>query len=30
MTQYRAASGSGAESLFIHLFEDVFGADKTG
>ena len=30
MTQYRAASGSGAENLFIRLFEDVFGADKTG
>lgn len=30
MDQYRAVSGSGAENLFIRLFEDVFGADKTG
>ena len=30
MSEYRAASGSGAENLFIHLFEEVFGADKTG
>lgn len=30
MSQYRALSGSGAENLFIRLFEDVFGADKTG
>lgn len=30
MSQFRAVSGSGAENLFIHLFEDVFGADKTG
>ena len=30
MEQYRAVSGSGAENLFIRLFEDVFGADKTG
>ena len=26
----RAASGSSAENLFISLFEDVFGAEKTG
>ena len=30
MSEYRAASGSMAENLFIHLFEEVFGADKTG
>lgn len=30
MSEYRAASGSVAENLFIHLFEEVFGADKTG
>ena len=26
----RAVSGSAAEDLFITLFEDVFGAEKTG
>ena len=26
----RSASGSAAEDLFIRLFEDVFGAEKTG
>ncbi len=26
----RSASGSGAEDLFIRLFEDTFGAEKTG
>lgn len=30
MSTYRSASGSGAENLFIRLFEDTFGADKTG
>ena len=30
MSRYHAASGSIAENLFIHLFEEVFGADKTG
>ena len=30
MSQYRAASGSSTENLFIRLFEDVFGAEKTG
>ncbi len=30
MSGYRAASGSWAEGLFIHLFEEVFGAEKTG
>ena len=29
-TTLRAASGSSAENLFISLFEDVFGAEKTG
>ena len=29
-TTMRAASGSSAENLFISLFEDVFGAEKTG
>ena len=29
-TALRAASGSSAENLFISLFEDVFGAEKTG
>ena len=30
MATLRAASGSSAENLFISLFEDVFGAEKTG
>lgn len=30
MTALRAVSGSSAENLFISLFEDVFGAEKTG
>ena len=30
MTTLRTASGSSAENLFISLFEDVFGAEKTG
>lgn len=30
MSEFRAASGSGAENLFIRLFEEVFGAEKTG
>ena len=30
MTMLHAASGSSAENLFISLFEDVFGAEKTG
>ena len=30
MSELRAVSGSGAENLFIHLFEEVFGAEKTG
>mgnify|MGYP004460468293 FL=1 len=30
MSEYRAASGSPAENLFIRLFEEVFGAEKTG
>lgn len=29
-TTLRSASGSSAENLFISLFEDVFGAEKTG
>ena len=29
-TTLRAASGTSAENLFISLFEDVFGAEKTG
>ena len=29
-TTLRTASGSSAENLFISLFEDVFGAEKTG
>ena len=29
-TTLRAASGSSAENLFISLFEDVFGVEKTG
>lgn len=29
-TGLRAASGSHAENLFISLFEDVFGTEKTG
>ena len=30
MSEYLPASGSWAETLFIHLFEEVFGAEKTG
>ena len=30
MTALRAVTGSSAENLFISLFEDVFGAEKTG
>ncbi len=30
MTALRAVSGSSAENLFISLFEDVYGAEKTG
>ena len=30
MTEYRAASGSSAEDLFIELFADTFGAEKAG
>ena len=29
-TALRAASGSSVENLFISLFEDVFGVEKTG
>ena len=29
MSEYRASSGSPAENLFIRLFEEVFGAEKT-
>ena len=28
MAEYRSASGSGAEDLFIDLFADTFGAEK--
>ncbi len=30
MPEYRAASGSSAENLFIELFSDAFGAEKAG
>ena len=30
MTEYRSASGSSAEDLFIELFADTFGAEKSG
>ena len=30
MPEYRSASGSAAEDLFIDLFADTFGAEKTG
>lgn len=30
MSEYRAVSGSSAENIFIHLFEETFGAEKTG
>lgn len=30
MSDYRSASGSAAENLFIDLFSDTFGADKAG
>ena len=30
MPEYRSASGSGAEDLFIDLFADTFGAEKAG
>ena len=30
MSEYRAASGSAAEDLFIDLFSDTFGAEKAG
>lgn len=30
MAQYRSASGSVAEDLFIDLFADTFGAEKAG
>ena len=30
MAQYRSASGSAAEDLFIELFSDTFGAEKAG
>lgn len=30
MPQYRSASGSVAEDLFIELFIDTFGAEKAG
>ena len=30
MSEYRAASGSSAEDLFIELFADTFGAEKAG
>lgn len=30
MAEYRAASGSSAEDLFIELFADTFGAEKAG
>lgn len=29
-TDYRSASGSAAEDLFIELFCDTFGAEKAG
>ena len=30
MPEYRSASGSAAEDLFIDLFADTFGAEKAG
>ena len=30
MPEYRSASGSAAEELFIDLFADTFGAEKAG
>ena len=30
MAEYRFASGSLAEDLFIELFADTFGAEKVG
>ena len=30
MPEYRSASGSSAEDLFIELFADTFGAEKAG
>ena len=30
MPEYHAVSGSAAEDLFIELFSDAFGAEKTG
>ena len=30
MSEYRSASGSAAEDLFIDLFSDTFGAEKAG
>lgn len=30
MPTYRFVSGSSAEDLFIELFSDIFGAEKTG
>ena len=30
MAEYRSASGSSAEDLFIELFADTFGAEKAG
>ena len=30
MAEYRAASGSATEDLFIDLFDDTFGAQKAG
>ena len=30
MSEYRSASGSAAEDLFIDLFADAFGAEKAG
>ena len=30
MPEYRSASGSAAEDLFIDLFADIFGAEKAG
>lgn len=29
-SEYRSASGSDAENLFIELFSDAFGAEKAG
>ena len=30
MSNYKSASGSSAEDLFIELFADTFGAEKPG